>query len=112
MKREITKKATAYGWVIKATAVFFACKEHPYINHTLKWEKIEGACASGPTGMTMESNIAGERFVFNDCLAKDYHGQCELEQKGDTIRFSLPKSASGNVLYKLTLDIDAWPPYQ
>jgi hypothetical protein len=84
----------------------------PFINHTLTAEKI-GDCAGQPPQYLMNSNTNGERYEFNYCLNDGYNADsASIERTGDTLLLELHDVAGKNkALYKLTLDVDANPPY-
>ena len=90
--------------------IFQSCSSS-FINHEMKAERI-GACIAEKKQVTMNSNINGERYVFEYCLGDSFDGKdYKVERKGDTLLVSFPKVSERNSLYKLTLDIDAKPPY-
>jgi hypothetical protein len=60
----------------------------------------------------MVSNVAGERFEFEKCLASNFtKDMMKVSRQGDTVLVLFPKPATQKVLYKITLDIDSYPRY-
>lgn len=82
-----------------------------FINHELKAD-LTGDCMSVKQPVKMVSNINGERYEFNLCLDDGFDDKnYKVERKGDSLIVSFPKPATKASNYKLTLDIDAKPPY-
>lgn len=91
--------------------LFASCSDAPFINHTLKAEKI-GPCTSGDETIRMEGNINGERYIFNDCLDDNFDGKnYTIVRTGDTLIVKFEKMSKKTALYKITLDVDAKPAY-
>ena len=88
-----------------------SCGESVFIKHTLKAEKM-GNCTTVNTAVKMESNINGERYIFEECLPDNFNEQqCTVKQVGDSVLVSFPEKAPQNSLYRLTLDVETNPPY-
>ncbi len=89
------------------------CKTKPFVKHSLDFEKLGDNCSNRAPGISMNSNLNGERFVFEACLDADFtKEQVVSEQPNDTtvvIRFERKNPQQG--LYKLTIDLDAYPRY-
>jgi len=83
----------------------------PYLKHKVQFEKLAGNCSNLNSKFSMVSNIAGERYEFQECLNTNYNGECEVQRKGDTVVVRLFKKQDLNTLYKITLDIDTYPRY-
>jgi len=98
-------------YLLLVTAI--ACNRKPFVNHKLDFEKVANDCSEQQSYFRMNSNIAGERFEFEKCLAPDFKkDQVISSRKGDTVIVNLPSpAASGNVVYHITLDIDSYPQY-
>ena len=95
--------------------LLYSCESKPYINHSMKVDKI-GDCSQQkePINIKIISNINGERYEFDYCLAEGFGGKdYSLIRVGDTLVLDLPEPVPGNKrsLFKLTLDIDAYPKY-
>ena len=91
-------------------AMLSSCSDS-FINHKLKAERI-GDCLQRQQPVNMISNINGERYEFEYCLADGYDGRdYTVIRKGDSLLVSFPKPSTKTALYKLTLDIDAKPAY-
>ena len=91
-------------------ALLSSCSDS-FINHELKAERI-GDCSQQQQPVKMLSNINGERYEFEYCLADGYTGkEYKVERKGDSLIVSFPQPSAKTALYKLTLDIDAKPAY-
>ena len=90
-----------------------SCKTSPYIKASLDFKKISDNCAGLDPAFSMNSNTNGERFEFEDCLVSNFDGKnFATERKGDTILIQLPRKGDSHSLFKLTLDLDAYPQYQ
>lgn len=90
----------------------FSCSTKPHIKAKLKSEKIQGDCAKPDPAFSMNSNINGERYEFQDCLNSDFDGKnFTTDRKGDTVLILLPRNAASRSLYQLTLDLDVYPRY-
>ncbi len=100
-----------YALLLISSCLFFSCS-NSFINHDLKFEKI-GDCTGISKPIKMESNINGERYEFFCCMDDGFDGKTyTVERKGDSITVNFPRStAKKQVLYNLTLDIDAKPNY-
>ena len=61
----------------------------------------------------MNSNLNGERFEFQSCLDADFKKeQVTSSQPNDTtVMIKFERKNSKQALYKLTIDIDAYPRY-
>jgi len=89
-----------------------ACNRNPFVDHKLKFEKISENCDNLKPSFRMVSNVAGERFEFEKCLATDFSkDQMKVSRQGDTVLVEFQKPAAQKVLYKITLDIDSYPRY-
>ena len=90
-----------------------ACNRKPYVSQKLKFEKLSDSCNQSQSSFRMVSNIAGERYEFDECLPVNFtKEQMKVSRQGDTVlvRFEKPKGKKRN-LYKITLDIDSYPKY-
>jgi len=52
--------------------VLFGCSRKPFVNHKLKFEKISENCENLKPSFRMVSNVAGERYEFEKCLAANF----------------------------------------
>jgi hypothetical protein len=99
------------GLILFAVIIFSSCSD-AFINHKLTYEKI-GACTDERLPVKMLSNISGERYEFVSCMDDGFDGKnYSVERKGDSIVVSFPNNTTTKSSYKLTLDIDAKPPYR
>ena len=100
-------------YILPVLAILCICScSDAFVNHSLKAE-IAGECNGQPVPVKMISNINGERYEFYYCLnqsfdKKDY----SVERTGDSLLVKFPATTGKKVNYKLTLDIDAKPPYR
>ena len=92
---------------------FGSCTEEPHLKHNLAFTKIANICASGVWNYKLISNTNGERYEFNACLAQNYNGAYNVTKRGDTLVVDIPADTSQlqSALYKMVLDVDAWPKY-
>lgn len=98
--------------LIILTAILLSSCSDSFINHSLKYEKL-GACSNEQVPVKMIANISGERYEFVSCMDDNFDGKNYLvERKGDSIIVSFPNTAEIKSSFKLTLDIDAKPPYR
>jgi hypothetical protein len=99
-------------YILTATIILLlsSCSNF-FINHKLQAEKI-GECSNEVSPIKVISNINGERFEFDYCLADDYDVKnYTVERKGDSILINFPQPTKKTAQYKLILDIDAKPAY-
>ena len=100
-----------YLFIVFAAFLLISCSDS-FINHSLKAEKA-GACTEQPTPVRMISNINGERYEFVYCLNEDFTDKdYSIERIGDSLLVKFPQPRGTQVSYKLTLDVDAKPPYR
>lgn len=78
----------------------------------MKAEK-KGTCTNEISSVKMESNINGERYVFDECLPENFDGKTyEVVRKGDSLLVTFPAAPSASTaLFTVTLDIQANPVY-
>lgn len=90
-----------------------ACEEGPYVKHEMAVEKI-GACGNENASVRMESNINGERYVFEQCLPENFDGKnYTAVRRGDSLFITFPENGTAKTtLFKLTLDVQANPVYK
>jgi len=95
---------------VAIVALLASCEAKPYINSELKSEKL-GACSQEESQYKVSANTDGERYEFEDCLSADFTDKdySIVRQNEDTLIVSFPKK--GSTLYKITLDINAYPKY-
>jgi hypothetical protein len=87
-----------------------SCDENQ-LNHKLEFKKI-GSCNQMSPLYHMESNVAGDRYTFNQCLPENFDGTTyKVDRKGDTLLVSFSESDEPKAAFTLTLDIDAYPEY-
>jgi len=89
------------------------CKTKPFVKHSLEFEKISDNCNVMMPGISMNSNLNGERFEFQSCLDADFKKeQVTSTQPNDTtVIIKFERKNSVRALYKLTIDLDAYPRY-
>lgn len=95
------------------TLLLTACEVGPWVKHNMAVEK-KGACTNEISSVKMESNINGERYVFDECLPEDFDGKTyEMVRKGDSLFLTFPqKQSAKTALFTLTLDVQANPVYK
>ncbi len=93
--------------------LYSSCKEDIYVKHEMAISK-KGACGGENTSVKMESNINGERYVFEECLPEDFNGKTyELVRRNDSLFVSFPQKPSAKTaLFTITLDVQANPVYK
>lgn len=91
----------------------FACKTKPFVKHSLDFEKLAGDCKDKAAGLSMNSNLNGERYEFQSCLDADFKKeQVTSSQPNDsTVVIKFERKNAQQALYKLTIDLDAYPRY-
>ncbi len=78
-----------------STLVFVSCERKPFVEHKLKFEKVADDCSQQQGYFRMVSNVGGERYEFEKCLAADFNSdQLITERKGDTVLVSFTKGTS------------------
>jgi hypothetical protein len=98
--------------LIFALLTIFACNRKPFVDHKMKFEKISDNCENLKPSFRMVSNVAGERFEFEKCLAANFSkDQMNVSRQGDTVLVQFQKPVTPAALYKITLDIDSYPGY-
>lgn len=95
---------------IAVVALLASCEAKPYINSELKSEKL-GNCSQEAIQYKVTANADGERYEFESCLPADFNDKnySVVRQGSDTLIVSFPQK--GATLYKVTLDINAYPKY-
>ena len=90
-----------------------ACNTKPFVKHSLEFEKIADNCGTQSATMSMNSNLNGERFEFQSCLDADFKKeQLTSSQVNDTtVILKFERKNTQQALYKLTIDVDAYPRY-
>lgn len=83
-----------------------------YVNHKIEFSKT-GGCENLSAGVQLESNIAGDRYLFHQCLPENFtEKDYSVTRNGDTLVVSFPrKTDQPKAAFALTLDIDANPRY-
>ena len=106
-------KSTGVGLVMALLLlVLISCNRKPFVNHTLRFEKISDNCENLKPSIRMTSNIAGERYEFEKCLDANFtRDMIKVSRQGDTVLVQFPKPGSQPVLNKITLDIRSNPRY-
>ncbi len=80
-----------------------------FVKHTMKATEA-GNCTARTHRVDMTSNTNGQRFLFDYCLpAGSSNPSYTIGRKGDTL--DLKFAGEGQVLYNITLDVDANPAY-
>ena len=102
-----------YIFLLLALFFVFGCKTKPYVKHSLEFEKLSDQCTGQQPGISMNSNLNGERFEFQSCLDADFKKeQLTSVQQNDTIVIlKFERKNTKQSLYKLTIDLDAYPRY-
>lgn len=94
--------------------IVVGCNRKPFVEHKLKFEKVADNCTERQSYFRLNSNIGGERYEFEKCLAADFSANdVSSERKGDTVIVNFKKASAeqGNTVYHITLDIDSYPGY-
>jgi hypothetical protein len=89
------------------------CKTEPYVKHSLDFERVSDKCNEGVPGISMNSNLNGERFELQSCLDDDFKKEqiTSLQPNDTTVVIKFGRENSKQALYKLTIDLDAYPRY-
>ena len=94
------------------TVLMTGCKTKPFVKHEVQFEKLGDNCDAMNSGFKMNSNLNGERYEFERCLDADFtKEQLSSIQKGDTVELKFERKNASQALYKLTVDVDAYPRY-
>ena len=99
--------------VVLLIILLAACKTKAFVKHSLDFEKISDKCNGQASGISMNSNLNGERFELQSCLDADFKKeQVTSSQPNDTtVLIKFERKTSQQALYKLTIDLDAYPRY-
>jgi hypothetical protein len=102
-----------YFLTLLITFSIIACKTKPFAKHSLEFEKLSDQCNGQQPGISMNSNLNGERFEFQSCLDADFKKeQLTSVQQNDTIVIlKFERKNAIQALYKLTIDLEAYPRY-
>ena len=89
-----------------------ACKTSPFVKHSVEFEKI-GQCDQQVSGISMNSNLNGERFELHSCLDIDFKKEqvTSYQPNDTTVVVKFERKNAKQALYKLTVDLDAYPRY-
>jgi len=103
-------RAILFVWFVM---LFLGCKTKPFVKHSLEFEKISDNCNGIAPGISMNSNLNGERLELQSCLDADFKKeQVTSSQPNDTtVIVKFERKNSMRALYKLTIDLDAYPRY-
>jgi hypothetical protein len=97
------------------TIIFLTgCDRKPFVEHKLKFEKMNASCEKISPAFKMTSNFGGERFEFEKCLPADFtKEQMTSSRQGDTVvvKFKHPEAGKSGDAFRITLDIDSYPKY-
>jgi hypothetical protein len=111
LKQKI-KNMKYISFLLLAAIVCSCNNNEAFVNHKLEYKKI-GECTTGEKMVNMLSNIAGERYEFETCLNSNFAGDAyTVERKGDSIVVDFQRADGEKAAFKITLDIDAHPPYR
>ena len=93
--------------------LLMACKTQPFVKHSLEFEKIADHCKNQASAISMNSNLNGERFELQSCLDADFKKEqvTSYQPNDTTVMIKFERKNSQQALYKLTIDIDAYPRY-
>jgi len=98
--------------ILSIMMLALACNRKPFVDHKLKFEKISDNCENLKPSFRVVSNIGGERYEFEKCLAPNFSkDQLKVMRQGDTVLVQFERPSAQKVLYKITLDIDSYPRY-
>jgi len=89
------------------------CKTKPFVKHSLDFEKIADKCGEQSSSISMNSNLNGERFELQACLDADFKKEQVISSQlnDTTVIIKFERKNSQQALYKLTIDLDAYPRY-
>jgi len=112
MKNEKRKMKNVTTIVCLCAFAAIACNRKPFVSFKLKFEKISDNCENLKPSFRMVSNVAGERYEFERCLGANFtKDMMKVSRQGDTVLVQFHSGGGGQVLYKITLDIDSYPRY-
>lgn len=101
-----------YILIVLFVVLIAACKTKPYVKHDLSFKKVAENCQGIKEGINMNSNLNGERFVFQSCLDTDFKKeQLRSFRQGDTVVLSFERKNTVQALYDITIDLDVYPRY-
>lgn len=99
--------------IVLLIVLLVSCKTKPYVKHSLNFEKIGDNCSKQETAMSMNSNLNGERFELQSCLDADFKKEqiTSYQLNDTTVILKFERKNSQQSLYRLTIDLDAYPRY-
>jgi hypothetical protein len=98
---------------VLAISILSSCKDEAYLHHKIQLEKIADDCSKTQQSFQMNSNINGERYEFNKCLAENFAKEnITYTRQGDTVvvHFENRPNAKQSEFH-IILDIDTYPRY-
>lgn len=79
------------------------------VSHKVEFSVL-GECDAVGEQYGLESNIAGDRYTFSQCLPEDFNENGYIvERKGDTLRVAFKESDKPRKAFKVVLDIETSP---
>ena len=108
-----TKMNTQLFIISLCCFLLWACHTKPFVKHSVEFEKLSDKCTESVSSISMNSNLNGERFEFHVCLDADFKKeQVSSSQPNDsTVVVKFDRKTTQQSLYKVTLDVDAYPRY-
>jgi hypothetical protein len=84
----------------------------PYLKHHVTMEKLSERCLGKSDAFSMNSNINGERYVFQECLSADTDAEdVVIQRNGDTVSIQFSEKSATKKLFGFTIDINTQPRY-
>ena len=101
------------SFAILSAFLIFSCQTKPFVKHSLDFKKIADNCIGQTPAISMNSNLNGERFEFQSCLDADFKKEqiTSYQPNDTTVVLKFERKNAQQVLYELTLDVDAYPRY-
>jgi hypothetical protein len=84
----------------------------PYLKSKVEMKPLSDNCSGQSSTFSMNSNIIGERYVFQECLhAGAVKEDIKVTRAGDSVVISFNRKPTGEQLYEITVDVNTQPRY-
>jgi len=83
----------------------------PYLKHEVSLTPATGSC-SEKSGLRIETNIIGERYLFQDCLLPGFRpADVTVQRHGDTVVIQYGRQSGAGQLVDFIVSVQTHPRY-